>query len=68
MRRQLPLTSRTVIIRENRAGPDEDIVLNGDAIPKKDSAFDRHAIPNAYPMLDKRMGTNIAFIANDRAG
>ena len=65
---QMTLAARPIIIRKNGTGPDKDIVLDGNPVPKENTAFDRHAIADAYPALDERVVAKIAFLANDRTG
>ena len=58
--------SRPVIVREHCARPDEDVIPDGQAVPEKDAAFDRHPVAHANFSLDERVIANIAIFSNNR--
>jgi hypothetical protein len=55
------------VVGKNCVWPDEDIILNHQAIPKRDAAFDRDPIAYAHITFDEGLVTDIAIAANDRA-
>jgi len=64
--RMLP-AARTQVVGEGRAWPDEHVVLQFNAAPQVDAAFDCHAVANPRALLNKCVVAKVAIFPDDRA-
>lgn len=61
---QMLAAARTQIVRESRAGPHKDVVLQHQAIPQIHAALQGHAVSKAHHTFDKSVITDVAVFAN----
>jgi hypothetical protein len=62
----MSLAPRPAIICENCAGSNEDVILDGNAIPKKDATLDGQAITNSNSSLNESVVANITVFPEYR--
>ena len=60
--------ARKRVVGERRVGPDEDVVLEHDAVPELHAGLDRHAVADPGAALDEDAVADVAVGADARAG
>src|SRR5262249_47566053 len=66
--RLAPRAVRMIIVRKRCIGPDENIVLHLESVPKLHAAFHRHAISDDDVIFNERVVADDAFAADFGAG